>query len=54
MIKSPPTPSPTPTIKDKKCLEVYHKKQLISISDHKAAKIFVQGLGFSKDTGLQL
>ena len=33
-------------------LEVLHKKQVISTSNHKAAKIFVKGLGFSKHGGL--
>ena len=34
-------------------LEVLHKKQVICSSDHKAAKIFVKGLGFSKNAKLQ-
>ena len=36
------------------CLEVLHKKQVICSSDHKAEKILVKRLGFSKDAGLQL
>ena len=29
------------------------QKKVICSSDHKAAKIFAKGLGFSKDAGLQ-
>ena len=35
-------------------LEILHQKQVICSSDHKAAKIFVKGLVFCKDAGLQL
>ena len=42
--------SPHPIKKNQK----QNKKQVICRSDHKAAKIFVRGLGFSKNGGLQL
>ena len=35
-------------------LEVLHKKQVICSSGRKAAKVFLKGLGVSKNGGLQL
>ena len=35
-------------------LELLHKTQVICRSNHKTAKIFVKGFGFSKNEGLQL
>ena len=40
--------------KKKKRLEVLHKKQVICSSGRKAAKVFLKGLGVSKNGGLQL
>ena len=53
-----PPPHPKKTTKKqkkkKKRLEVLHKKQVICSSGRKAAKVFLKGLGVSKNGGLQL
>ena len=51
---SPPHPKKTKNKKKKKRLEVLHKKQVICSSGRKAAKVFLKGLGVSKNGGLQL